>query len=182
MDSIIEDNEIKKTITTVSENLTELFHTYVQKAATDLNNKLFTRYLKTRNENKSQSWYCFCEQAFLTKASLNRHIRHIHKENFEIFQCGICCRTFQKYAQLRLHVKYTHTKKDIYKCNNDNCNMTFLSLDLFEQHNIDVHQLHLCRICCQLFEQKLYLDVHNNFIHGNGGIPIYYKADKKQEE
>lgn len=78
----------------------------------------------------------------------------------DIFQCGICCKTFKTKKYLKCHLKI-HTGNKAFKCKM--CDRSFLrsaQLRMHENiHNVDKQKFY-CEICGQGYSSKSYLKAH----------------------
>lgn len=98
-------------------------------------------------ENVQTTYKCrLCSQDFMDRDEIKAHIIEMHavtepdkdeissdeeKEAYEPI-CYICKMTFNSLAKMRKHIKRTHKCEECYCC--PHCTGTFLSLDMYEDH------------------------------------------------
>lgn len=129
-----------------------------------------------------------CEQSFLTKMQLTRHLGshgippqlykchlcfkefsynhyltlHLRMHNDPIFKCNLCNRNFERKDYLNDHMTSKHSIVKNFVC--DVCNNSFKLKKYLKRHQI-IHQIKKdedfsCKVCCKVLSHKKQLENH----------------------
>ena len=125
---------------------------------------LFLRIDVTRNKNETNGPYkCFkpgCTEPYKGKGNLLRHMKNTVTD----WQCNICFKRCQSYANLIKH-KRSHTGKKPFCCSI--CNRTFTIKSALKKHeHIHSKEKFICPTCYRFFNSPARLRYHMTR-HGN---------------
>ncbi len=103
-----------------------------------------------------------CQKTFTQKNHLAVHIEMVH-EGKKDFECGQCGTLFCTKSALIRHLKNQHSDKKLeakerIKC--DKCDKTYARIDSLRIHVRENHGEHKCKICGQVFEAIVELNIH----------------------
>ncbi len=145
---------------------------YVSKTSTTLKN-----HMKVNHSNK-EARYTFscpeCDQKFNLNARLQRHIKHVHRqEPRPVFQCDQCSKTFNSKQCLMRHIYDRHSGLRPFVCGT--CNKTFNCKRSLRHHHASMHSTerpHLCPQCGAGYALKKTLLQHIKSNH-MGDLPRF---------
>jgi len=132
-----------------------------------------------------------CDGSFSSEQNLRRHHERFHSinstKNSEVYTCDTCGVKFKKHQALKNH-QFEHTGVKPYRCSNEGCEMSFLTLSNLKAH-IKVHagytcdvkncnkhfptwsglrkhkaedhsKIHQCNVCGKVFKRLSFLNLH----------------------
>lgn len=111
-----------------------------------------------------------CDKLFLSKRSLNRHLKCIHNPNIILIPCDLCELKFKTNSNLKRHKSNIHNiNVRWFLC--DLCNFKTKNKDNFKQHKLYSHSMNIiwykCNIekCVAQFKSIYKLNDHKSYIH-----------------
>ncbi|XP_070497892.1 zinc finger protein 62 homolog [Chironomus tepperi] len=145
--------------------------------------------LKERKNCKKGKNICkFCGKKFNLESNLNQHMKNIHPNEFDLFNCEICTGRFYKKQSLEVHMKKKHPDGQIekFECDFDGkifktknklythmtCHLSLVECQIchkmlkFRSIHSHMTNFHVfenqfqCKICDKQFKSKRYLSVH----------------------
>ena len=117
-------------------------------------------------------WKCSFSQTFAESAK-RAHIRYVHPEKVgkaeEQHQCELCGKSFNKKANLKSHMAYSHSNNEgpnpKYQCHI--CSKYLKQSNSYGKHMRNVHGVgERCDICNKLYCLKNSLGIHKRDCHG----------------
>ena len=113
-----------------------------------------------------------CNKLYISEASLNDHIKRIHKRDKAVrFQCSQCDVTFATNRTLKNHVQVVHGEKTM-KC--DQCDKSYATLMTLKVHQKSAHlqKRFKCTQCeVKSFKSELQLAKHGITEHNHDSFP-----------
>jgi len=104
-----------------------------------------------------------CKYFFVSKKSLDNHMK-THSEKFKrSFKCKFCSETFSSKVLLNRHTEANHSEEAV-KCRRNHCKFYFKTKKQMQEHFANEHNLK-CKFCPSTFHNRTFLATHLNKIH-----------------
>ena len=136
-----------------------------------LEEKLAQKAGETENLDEMHIKCKFCEETFISKRNLKKHLRDSHPIQIK---CNDCTEIFVKNSDLEVHLEEQHVRSMEYKC--DKCDKKFALKWRLKKH-LEVHSKENTKFCHYFNNEKYcpYERIGCKFLHQNSSICYFGK-------